>query len=343
MTLFLSRADLDGLLSTAEVIDAVEQIHLDLGLGTMVQTAPVALASAVSDAVFLPMTALSDRLGLAVVKLMSDIPANRGRGLPPQRSTLLVSSTVTGECLAVLDGAVVTRQRTAAASAVATAHLSRPDSRTLGLVGAGALAVEHVRALTEVRAFESVVVWTRSEQTLLDFALECDQLGLDLPLTRAASPRDVVAQAEVVCTLTPSRTPIVEGRWFSPGQHINAVGAPPRPTHREIAADGIGRPELFVDSAGTALAKSGEILLAIADGVLPAEPVLRELGAVVARLDPGRSDPDAITLFNSVGIGAQDLAIAALAIDRAREAGLGIDLPMTATQPQLQDAARRTT
>ena len=332
MTLLLSRADLEGLLTTVEVIRAVEEIHLDLGLGLMAQPAPVALASDDSDTVFLPMAALSDRLGLAVVKLMSDIPGNRERGLPPQRSTLLVSSTRTGECLAVLDGAVVTRQRTAAASAVATAHLARPDCRTLGLVGAGALAVEHVRALVEVRAFESVVVWTRSEQTLLAFALACEQLGIDLPVARAESPHAVVARADVVCTLTPSRTPVVEGRWFMPGQHVNAVGAPPRPTYREIDAEGIGRSRLFVDSAATSLAKSGEILLAIADGVLPADPVLRELGAVVAQRDPGRVDPDDITLFNSVGIGAQDLAIAALAIDRARAEGVGVDVPMTPDQ-----------
>ncbi|GAB2570911.1 ornithine cyclodeaminase family protein [Microlunatus antarcticus] len=339
MTLFLSREDLTGLLSTAEVVRAVEEIHLDLGLGTMTQGPPALLASGVGDAVLLPMAALSDRLGLAVVKLMCDIPENRERGLPPQRSTLLVSSTVTGECVAVLDGAVLTRQRTAAASAVATAHLARADSRTLGLVGAGALAVEHVRALTEVRAFERVVVWTRSEQTLVDFALACDELGLDLPLTRATSAYDVVAQSDVVCTLTPSRTPVVEGRWFRAGQHINAVGAPPRPTHREIDAEGIARSELFVDSASTSMAKSGEILLAIAEGALPPHPGLRELGAVVAGRDPGRVDPDAITLFNSVGIGAQDLAVAALAIDRARLTGVGTDLPMTA--PQLQDAGQQ--
>lgn len=341
MTLFLSRADLDGLLTTAEVIRAVEEIHLDLGLGTMVQLAPAVLASTTSDAVLLPMTALSDRLGLAVVKLMCDIPGNREVGLPPQRSTLLVSSTTTGECLAVIDGGVVTRQRTAAASAVATAHLSRPDSRTLGLVGAGALAVEHVRALTEVRSFEAVVVWSRSEQTLLDFALACDRAGLDLPITPVDSPREVVVRSDVVCTLTPSRTPIVEGRWFRAGQHVNAVGAPPRPTYREIDATGIGRAELFVDSAGTALAKSGEVLLAIAEGVLPPEPVLRELGAVVAGRDPGRSGPEAITLFNSVGIGAQDLAVAALAIDRARRDGIGTELPLAGTP--VQDAAHRVT
>jgi ornithine cyclodeaminase/alanine dehydrogenase len=320
------------LLTTAEVVRAVEEIHRDLGLGTMVQNPPTAMGSLTSEAVFLPMTALSDRLGLAVVKLMSDIPENRSSGLPTQRSTLLVSSSVTGECVAVLDGAIPTRQRTAAASAVATAHLARPDSRTLGLIGAGALAVEHVRALTEVRPFDQVVVWSRSEETLVEFTLTCDRAGVDLPLALATSPQEVVERADVVCTLTPSHTPIVEGRWFRPGQHINAVGAPPRPTHREVDALGIARSELFVDSASTSLAKSGEIRLAIAEGFLPAEPLLRELGAVVAQQDPGRAGPQSITLFNSVGIGAQDLAFAAAAVAKARANGVGSDVPASAVQ-----------
>ena len=333
MTLVLGRADLEGLVPTEAAVRAVEEILRDLGLGTMVQPAPTALAAREHDSMFIPMTALSDRLDLTVVKVMADIPSNRAIGEPVQRSTVLALSRTTGECVAVLDGATLTRQRTAAASAVATAHLSRADSRVLGLVGAGGLAVEHVRALSLVRPFERVVVWSRGEETVRRFADRLAALGIDLPVTSLPSPQAVTEASDVLCTLTPSKDPIVRGAWFHAGQHINAVGAPPRPDHREIDAAGIGAAELFVDSAATALAKSGEVLLAIAEGVLPGDPVLRGLGAVVAGRDPGRSGDAAITLFDSVGIGAQDLALAALAIDAARSAGRGTDVVLGPQTP----------
>ena len=140
MTLFLSASDVDDLLSTKEVIDAVEEAHADLATGDAVQPPITTLDAPGSDARFLPMTAISTRHDLAVVKFMADIPSNRERGLPAQRSMIMVNSASTGECIAVLDGRIPTRDRTAAASAVATRHLARPDSSVLGLVGAGQLA-----------------------------------------------------------------------------------------------------------------------------------------------------------------------------------------------------------
>lgn len=144
------------------------------------------------------MAVRSDALGLAAVKLMADLPGNSARGLPTQRSTILVTSVRTGECVAVLDGALITRARTAAASAVATRHLARPDSSVLGLIGAGNLAVEHVRALTAVASVGEIVVWSRSSTTLDRFS---EAVGR--PVRIAADPREVAATSDILCTLTP--------------------------------------------------------------------------------------------------------------------------------------------
>jgi alanine dehydrogenase len=257
------------------------------------------------------------------------VPANAARGLPTQRSTLVATSAVTGECVAILDGAAVTRHRTAAASAVATRYLAREDSRVLGLIGAGQLAVQHARALAGVTAIEDIVVWSRSAATLDAFL---DAAGPDLAkrTTIAPDPRSVAAAADIICTLTPSQTPILRGAWLRPGQHVNAVGARPRPTHRELDGEAMARATLVVDSAPTALAKSGDLLQAIAEGALPPGLPLRELGAVVAGRAPGRTAETEITVFDSVGLAAQDLALAAAVIRRARETGAGEEVKLTA-------------
>ncbi|ROQ17784.1 MULTISPECIES: ornithine cyclodeaminase family protein [unclassified Curtobacterium] len=321
MTVVLGAADVAGLIDAVDVVGAVEAVHADLGTGAMQQPAPVALTGA-DDALFLPMAVRSDRLGLVAVKLMADIPDNSARGLPSQRSTILVSSSVTGECVAVLDGMTITRARTAATTVVATKHLARSGSRTLGILGAGNLAVEHVRAFEATRPFERIVLWSRSSGTVTRFL---EAVGPDVARRCMVVPevRRVVEEADVLCTLTPSVDPIVRGAWLHAGQHVNAVGARPRPTHRELDGAAMARGTLFVDSRATAWTKSGDLLEAVVEGAVPQDLHPAELGEVVAGRAPGRTGDDEITVFDSVGLGAQDLAVAARLIDLARERGVG--------------------
>lgn len=329
MTLLLSRSDTDGLVSMAEVIEAVEHAHADISRGTAYQPAPTTLALASSSGTFLPMAALADRQAIAAVKFLADIPDNSSRSLPRQRSVLLLLSQTTGACEAIIDGRILTRQRTAAASAVASRFLARPDARVLGLVGAGSLAVEHVRALKVVHPIKRVLVWSRTAATIANF-LERAREPLDgIEVEVMGSARDVVLGSDVLCTLTPAREPIVFGEWFRPGLHINALGAPPRPDHREINSIGMRRAKVFVDSFATAMKKSGRVLLALADGSIAEDDVRRELGDVITGAAPGRTSADDITLFDSVGLAAQDLAIGDLMVKRARSAGLGVDVDLT--------------
>jgi ornithine cyclodeaminase/alanine dehydrogenase len=240
---------------------------------------------------------------------------------------VLVSS-VTGEVLALLDGAVPTRIRTAAATAVATRHLARPDSTTLGLVGAGALAVAHVAAIREVLPIDTVHFWTRSSATAESFQRAVGHDGLTVRLIE--SPQAVAKSVDVLCTLTPSVEPVVHGASFMPGLHVNVVGARPRPDHREVDTEAIVRSRVFVDSLPTVQQKSGDILIPVAEGALRLEDLEGELGSVIAGMLPGRKGPDDITLFKSVGLGLQDLAIGRLLLDAARAAGLGVDVDLRA-------------
>lgn len=327
-TLILTRSQVEGLVTMAEVIEAVEAAHADVSRGTAAQPAPGAMSLPSGSGAFLTMTALAERQGLAAAKLLADIPDNAARGLPSQRSVLVLVSKETGLCEGILHGQIPTRIRTAAASAVATRHLARADVAVLGLIGAGELAVAHVAALAQVRPFERLVFWTRNPETAARFAARIAEAHPGLAVAALSSPRAVFAEADVVCTLTPSREPVIEGAWFRPGQHINAVGAPPRADHREIDAAGMARARVFLDSRETAFHESGDLLLAIAEGALAAEDVGPEIGDVITGAAPGRTSDDEITLYDSVGVAMQDIAIAALMLERARVAGVGVEIDL---------------
>ena len=329
MTLLLTRSDIDGLVAIEDVIDAVEAAHADISRASACQPAPVTLSLASGSATFLPMAALADRQGLATVKFLADMPDNGAAGLPRQRSVVVLVSQKTGACEAILDGQIPTRQRTAAASAVASRHLARPDSSVLGLVGAGNLAVEHVGALRAVLPITRVVVWSRTAATTSRFVERVQARYGGVAVDVCPSARDVVTSADIVCTLTPAREPVVFGEWFRPGLHVNAVGAPPRPDHREIDSAGMARAKVFVDSMATAQKKSGDMLLAIADGAIDEAHIQGELGDVIAGAIAGRTGPQDITLFDSVGLAMQDLVIGSLLVERARTKGIGQEIDLT--------------
>ncbi|MYW67055.1 ornithine cyclodeaminase family protein [Streptomyces sp. SID8379] len=329
MTLILTRSTIRALL--ADQVEAVEaavaRAHRDLALGRAVLPAPPALRPPGGDGTFLAMAAASAPDGLATVKLLADLPGNRERGLPVQRSAVLAVDTATGVCHALLDGAELTRVRTAAATAVATRALARADATTLGLVGTGPLARAHVRALLPGRPYEQVVLWGRTPSRAHDLAAWITaELGLAAKVLDG--PRAVTEASDVLCTLTPSREPVVEGAWLTPGQHINAVGAPPRPDHRELDTAAVVRCRIVVDAYETARTKSGEVLIPLAEGALREDDFRTELGAVLAGAAPGRTADTDLTLFDSVGVGLQDLAVTRLLTDLAEERGLGtrIDL-----------------
>jgi alanine dehydrogenase len=328
MTLILSASDLAAAVDMKATIKALEASLVDQAKGAAAQPAPVSMKLPDTDSRYLVMAAASAPCGLVASKLLSDIPANAGLGLPSQRSSIVLADRATGETLALLDGRVPTRARTAAMTAVASRHLARPGSRVLGLVGAGGLAVAHVEAMREVLPIDTVVVWSRTAATVDSFRRAVEHHGMEV--VRAETVQDVVEAGDVVCTLTPSESPVVYGRWFRDGLHLNAVGARPRPDHREVDAGAMSRSRVFVDSLGTALAKSGDLILAVGEGALRVRDVAGELGQVIAGSIAGRENNGQVTLFNSVGMGLQDLAIGRLLYDAAMERGLGLKIDLSA-------------
>lgn len=327
MTLALTHSEILDVLDMAEVIEVVEQAHAALATGRAYQPDREAVALPNSSALLVPMIATVTPHAAAGIKVLTDAPNNRERGLSVQQTLIVLVDPVTGRYEAVLHGAAITLFRTAAASAVATRHLANSSGGTLGLVGAGAQARAHLKAVRLVRPVDDVLVWSRSRATCDSFVV--DMKGHGVSITIADSVEEVVRGADVLCTLTPSREPHVRGEWFQPGQHVNAVGAPPRVDHREIDTAGIVRSRVVVDSRPVAMAESGDVMIPVSERAITREHFSVELGEVIAGLAEGRRAPDEVTLFNSVGLGIQDMATARLVVDKARAKGLGLELDLS--------------
>src|SRR6266581_6319849 len=227
-------------------------------------------------------------------KLVTFYPHNVG--IHTHHAVIVLFKAETGEPLAMMDGRLITEMRTAAASAVATERLARADASVLAILGSGVQAGSHLAALRHVRSFKDVRVW--SPRNAAAFA---QRHGVKA----AATAADAVRGADVVVVAASSATPILQGRWLSPGTHVNAIGAT-RPDWRELDDDLVTTARIFVDSREAALRESGD--------VIAARNEVTEIGAVVAGVDPGRRNAEELTLFKSVGVAVEDVAAAALVL-----------------------------
>jgi thiomorpholine-carboxylate dehydrogenase len=229
-------------------------------------------------------------------KLVSFYPANADTGVPTHFAMILLFRPDTGEPLAVVDGRLVTEMRTAAVSAAATRLLAAPESRVLALVGSGVQAGAHLAALSRVRSFDEVRVWSRTQEHARRFA---ERHGV----RAMADAEAAVRGADVVVTATNARQPVVSGAWLKPGALVNAVGSP-RPNWRELDDDAMRDGVLVVDSRAAVGVESGDVILSGA-------PIYAEIGEILAGTRP-LPPAGATTVFKSVGIAVEDIAAARL-------------------------------
>ncbi|MEZ5670260.1 MAG: ornithine cyclodeaminase family protein [Alphaproteobacteria bacterium] len=247
------------------------------------------------------------------VKLVTVVPGNAARGLPAVHAQYLLSDRATGRPLALIDGEMLTLRRTAAASALASSFLSRPDSRHLVMVGAGALAPHVVAAHCAVRPIARVTIWNRTAERARALAARLDRPGLHVAV--ADDLEAAVQAADIVSCATLSTTPLVRGAWLRPGTHLDLIGGF-RPDMREVDDDAVVRSTLFVDTRPGALAEAGDLVQPIAAGLIAATAVRADLAALCRGTAAGRTGPAEITLFKSVGAALEDLAAALVVHDR---------------------------
>ena len=247
-------------------------------------------------------------------------PGNPAQGLLTVMAKILLNDPDTGLEFADLDGTHITNYRTGAAGGVAARHLARPDATRLGLIGAGAQARTQVAAILKVRPIQEIVVFDRHRDHSQTFAAGM-AAAFGVKARAATAAAEAVTGQDIVVTTTPSRTPVVERQWVSPGTHINAIGADAA-GKQELAPAILTAAKVVVDDWAQA-SHSGEINVALARGELTQAQIYGSLGDIVAGKKPGRETPEEITVFDSTGLIIQDLALGLAVYQRARERGLG--------------------
>ena len=321
--LVLSRADLERVLDPVAVIEAVASAFREAAAGRAAAL-PRAVLSIAKDGFFVGMISALPRRRALGAKLVTVMPGNRARGLPTLHASYVLGDPETGAPLAFMEAGFLTAMRTGAASAVAAKYLARPDSRRVVCFGAGFQAEFQLRCLQAVLPLESVAVVGRDPARAWAFAERMrGVLGVPIEITR--DRRGAVREADLVTCATTSPRPVFAGRDLSPGTHVDAVGAF-RPATRELDTDAVKRAHVVVDTYHGAWTEAGDLLIPIKARAITRRHVKAELAEIVAGKKRGRTRPDEITLFKSVGWAPEDAASARLAYDRAVARGIGTEV-----------------
>jgi ornithine cyclodeaminase/alanine dehydrogenase-like protein (mu-crystallin family) len=293
---FLNEDQVRALLTYEALIPAIRRAVAEFSAGRVIQPVRTVLSVAEYSGWFATMPAVyGEYMG---AKLVSFYPGNAAHEIHTHHAMIQLFNSATGEPLGVLDGRLITEMRTAAVSAVAVDLLARPDTRVLAILGSGIQARSHFAALSCVRSFDEIRVWSRSPENAQRFAAE-------IGVASMATVEQAVADADVILTLTSASDPILFGRWIKATALVCAVGAC-TPTKRELD-DYAMRGPVVVDSREACSRESGDILLAGAT-------ISGEIGELLNGASLPSSDHP--TIFKSVGIATADIAAAALVYER---------------------------
>src|SRR5213079_2618985 len=269
-------------LQIEKLIPAMEKALIDFSAGKVTQPVRSVITVDPPGGFFGMMPALTpDGLGIKIVTFYA---TNADRELPTHMATIFLVDPETGAPLAVMDGRLITEMRTAAVSAAATKLLASPDAKILAILGSGVQARSHVEALRLVRSFEEIRVWSPTREHAKRFAQEVG--------ATAMSAEEAVRDADVIVTVTSSKTPVLKGQWLKSGSHVNAIGAC-RPDWRELDDEAMQKNVVFVDSREGAIRESGDVILSGAT-------IYAELGEALAGKVPSRSNDT--TVFKSLGM-----------------------------------------
>lgn len=327
----LTGTEVQQLLPMSECIPLMESALVSLSRGEVELPLRTVMRLSGTPNVFAMMPVRSRALPELGAKVITVFPGNQARGLDAHQGAVLLFDAEDGRLAAVVDASSITAIRTAAVSAVATRLLARPRASTLALLGSGVQARAHLSATLLVRPITRLRVWSRDAshaEALADRARRDHHVHA----TVLASAREAVRGADVVCTVTASREPVLRGAWLEPGMHVNAVGAS-QPDARELDAEAVARARLYADRRESLHNESAAFRAALAQGLVDEGHVVAELGEVALGTAPGRGSSDEITLFKSLGLAIEDLAAASHALRRAERDGVGAEIAMNGHQP----------
>ena len=322
MVRILSDTDVRRLVTMKDIVPAVEHVFAEYAEGRVEMPSKIYLdVKGYGD--FRAMPAYVPSIGTAGIKWVNVHPDNPQKSLPTVMATILLNDPKTGKLVCVMDGSSLTDERTGAAGGVAAQYLARKGSRIVGIIGSGHQAWTQMQAYHVVFGDEikQVKVYSRRPEHAEAFAARVKaELGYD---ARSCASAREAADADIIATVTPARSPVLKAEWVKPGTHINAIGAD-APGKQELETALTLKAKVFVDSVDQA-SHSGEINVPWKQGLLSREKLAGTLGEVITGKARGRTNDEEITIFDSTGLAIQDMAVAHIVYERALKENAGLD------------------
>jgi ornithine cyclodeaminase len=321
--------DINQALSMTEAVEVVKDAFVQLSLKKAQSPVRTSLNLKEPGEAALVMPAYLEESRALGAKMVTVLPWNPKAHLPAVQAIVFLFDAATGSPLAVLEGTHLTRFRTGAATGAATQVLSRADSRSLAVFGAGGQSFFQVKGVLAARKIERIKVFDllpeKADELIEGLREDASCRGIEL--LRNGSPDQALEGVDIIVTATTSSRPVFDGKLLKEGMHINAIGAF-KPEMQEVDEETICRARIFVDSVQACLEEAGDLIIPLRKGLIQEKDILAELGEVVAGKKPGRGAAREITYFKSVGNAVQDVSVAQAIYQRAQGKNLGQDVEL---------------
>ena len=309
----IEEAEVRKVVSAEKCVEIMKKALLDLEEGRC-EMPPRLITIMPNTAKFGFMPAwLGDYYG---AKVITAYGPNAGTGYPTHIGYVMLFESEHSTVAGLVDATAVTEIRTGAVSAVATDVLARKDAHTMAIIGAGAQARSHTAAIVSVRKIDAITVYDMRPEAAVAFQNEIEaQYGISVSICQSVA--ECVKDADIICTLTPSKEPILTRDMVKPGAHVNAVGTF-TPATREAASDLVAASRLYADQVAAMKRESGEYLIPLQEGLITEEHIVGSIGEVLAGRKPGRQTQEEITLFDALGLAVEDVATAVYALEASK-------------------------
>ena len=308
---FLTAEDVNSRLSAGECVELMRQTFTDLENDRCKQYLRAVFPLTTGNILGVMPGDFRDYFG---AKILSVYPINYKHNRPSHQGEIIIFDGETGSVKGLVDAMSITGVRTGACSAVATDVLARKDASVLALIGCGHQGWSHLAAIREVRNLTEVRVFDQITEKARQFAREASE-RFDLKVTACDSVRETVENADIVCTLTISKTPVLENGWIKDGCHINAVGACSADA-RELPSDLVQRGRFYCDNVESVMHESGDFLFPLKEGLIKEYHLLGTVGQLLCGKIESRTSDDQITIFESLGMAVEDLAAASYVLGK---------------------------
>lgn len=323
-TLVVSRSEVRRLLPMERCIELMAEALAALGRGEAENPLRWPMRVADGRGVLGLMPGCMARPPALGLKIVSIFPHNHGTPYDSHQGVVVLFDPDHGFPTAILDASEITAIRTAAVSGLATRLLARDDASDLAILGSGVQARTHLEAMRAVRDVRRVRVWSPTKAHQQRFA-EAESRRHAIPVEAVDSPREAALGADLICTVTAAREPVLRGEWIAPGAHVNAAGASVA-TARELDTRAVAEALLYVDRRESAENEAGDFLIPKREGAIGDDHIRGEIGEILLGQVRGRTAPEDVTLFKSLGLAVEDLRAAHYVVRRARDEGLGTEV-----------------